>query len=107
MDDEVRLIKKKALTEQFKIYPDVEGALNAWMADVKTADWETPADIKDRYPHVSIIGDNRFVFNIRGNNYRLIVHVFFPARVVYVKFFGTHADYDDIDALTVDDFSDI
>lgn len=103
----MRLIKKKALTEQFKIYPDVKGALSAWMADVKVADWEGPADIKDRYPNVSILADNRFVFNIRGNNYRLIVHIFFPAHVVYVKFFGTHADYDEIDALTVDDFSDI
>lgn len=61
----------------------------------------------DRYPKASSIADNRIVFRIKGNRYRLIVHIFYPQRMVYVKFFGTHAQYDKIDATTVDDFSDL
>ena len=66
-----------------------------------------PFDVKDRYPNARPIADNRVIFNIKGNQYRLIVHVYYPARIVYIKFFGTHAEYDEIDATTVDDFSDI
>jgi mRNA interferase HigB len=103
----MRIIKKKALRAQFRQYPDVEGPLKAWTTDVKEANWSNPQDIKDRYPAASILEDSRFVFNIKGNQYRLIVHVFFPAKVVYIKFFGTHDQYDDVDATTVDDFSDL
>lgn len=103
----MRIIKKKALRKQFAKYPDVEGPLKAWMDDVGAADWEGPHNLKSRYPSASILEDNRFVFDIKGNKYRLIVHIFFPARVVYIKFFGTHADYDEVDAVTVDDFSDV
>jgi mRNA interferase HigB len=102
----MRIIKKKALRAQFRKYPDVEGPLKAWMEDVDAADWEGPQDVKERYPGASILGDNRFVFDIKGNQYRLIVHIFFPAKVVYIKFFGTHDGYDEVDATSVDDFSD-
>jgi mRNA interferase HigB len=61
-------------------------------------------DVQRRYPNVRAIPDSRFVFDIKGNHYRLIVHVFFPANVVYVKWFGTHAEYDDIDPVEVDEF---
>lgn len=102
----MRIIKKKTIQAQFARYPDVEGPLKAWVADVEAADWSGPQDVKDRYPGASILEDNRFVFDIKGNQYRLIVYVFFPAKLVYIKFFGTHADYDKVDAATVDDFSD-
>jgi len=59
---------------------------------------------KTRYPKASILTGNRVVFDIKGNSYRLIVAIFYPARIVYVKFFGTHAEYDKVDALQVDDF---
>ncbi len=102
----MRIIKKKAIRAQFTKYPDVEGPLRAWAADVELADWQSPRDVKARYPKASILADNRFVFDIKGNQYRLIVYIFFPARLVYIKFFGTHADYDKVDATTVDDFGD-
>jgi mRNA interferase HigB len=85
----MRIIKKKALRAQFTRYPDVQGPLKAWMADVEAANWKSPQDIKNRYPSASVLEDNRFVFDIKGNQCRLIVHIFFPARVVYIKFFGT------------------
>jgi mRNA interferase HigB len=101
----MRIIKKKAVRAQFARYPDVEGPLKAWVADVADADWAGPQDLKQRFPKASILEDNRFVFDIKGNQYRLIVYIFFPARLVYIKFFGTHAEYDKVDATTVDDFS--
>lgn len=103
----MRIIKKKAITRQFDAYPDVEGPLKAWLQDVKAADWTSPQDVNDRYPNARPIADNRVVFNIKGNRYRLIVHIYYPARVVYIKFFGSHAEYDEIDATTVDDFGGI
>lgn len=103
----MRIIKKKAITAQFDKYPDVEGPLKAWLDDVKAADWEKPQDVLDRYPTASSVGDNRIVFRLKGNQYRLIVYIFYPQRIVFVKFFGTHAEYDKIDATTVDDFSDL
>lgn len=103
----MRIIKKKALKRQFQKYPDVEGPLKAWMADVRAADWEKSQDILDRYPNARPIADNRVIFNLKGNQYRLVVHIHYPSRVVYIKFFGTHAEYDEIDAVTVEDFSDV
>lgn len=102
----MRIIKIKALTTQFDKYPDVEGPLKAWIDDVKAADWSKSDDVVARYPSARTIAGNRVVFNIKGNRYRLIVYIYYPARIVYVKFFGTHAEYDKIDATTVDDFSD-
>ena len=103
----MRIIKRKAITRQFSRYPNVEGPLKAWLQDIEDADWSNPQDVKDRYPNARPIADNRVIFNIKGNQYRLIVHVYYPARIVYIKFFGTHAEYDEIDATTVDDFSDV
>lgn len=102
----MRVIKKKTIVDQFTRYPDVRGPLQAWLADVLIADWASPEDVKDRYPAASILGGNRVVFNIKGNQYRLIVYIFYPRRMVYIKFFGTHAEYDKVDATTVDDFSE-
>lgn len=102
----MRVIKVKAITAQFDKYPDVEGPLKAWIDDVKAADWAKSDDVVARYPSARTIADNRVVFNIKGNKYRLVAYIFYPARIVYVKFFGTHAEYDKIDATTVDDFSD-
>ena len=103
----MRIIKKKAIIAQFSKYPDVERPLKAWLDDIKDADWEKSQDVLDRYPSARPIGSNRVVFNIKGNQYRLIVYIFYPQRMVFVKFFGTHAEYDEIDATTVDDFGDI
>lgn len=79
-------------------HSDAWGPLMAWAAEVKKATWKTPADIKEKYRNASFIADNRVIFNIAGNKYRLIVKVNYPAQIVYVRFVGTHREYDDINA---------
>lgn len=81
-------------------HPDAEGPLRAWYAEANAAEWTKPQDLKDRFPSADFIGD-RVVFNIKGNTYRLIVAVYFPGRIMFIKFIGTHAEYDEIDAVTV------
>lgn len=83
---------------------DAGGALKAWLAEAKLAQWTCPQDVKDRYANASIIANNRVVFNIKGNDYRLIVAIAYRMQYVYVKFIGTHAEYDKADASTVDQF---
>ncbi|MBK8177215.1 MAG: type II toxin-antitoxin system HigB family toxin [Rhodospirillales bacterium] len=80
---------------------DSEGPLRAWYAEAKKAGWRTSADIKAKFASASFIADNRVVFNIGGNKYRLVVHVNYEIGVVLVKFVGTHAEYDAIDPVTI------
>ncbi|HLX62073.1 MAG TPA: type II toxin-antitoxin system HigB family toxin [Planctomycetota bacterium] len=79
-------------------HADAKGALDAWRRDIQAARWNSPRDILAMYPRASMVGGNRVVFRIRGNNYRLIARVNFPAQTVEVRFVGTHAEYDNIDA---------
>jgi mRNA interferase HigB len=81
-----------------------EGALKAWFAEAKLAQWTTPQDVKNQYANASVIANNRVVFNIKGNDYRLIVAIAYKMQYVYVKFIGTQAEYDKVDAATVDQF---
>jgi mRNA interferase HigB len=100
----VRIIAKRTLRlfwESDTRYADAKRALEDWHAQVSHADWATPADIKLRYGDASILKRGRVVFNICGNKYRLVVRINYPYRVVYVRFVGTHAQYDQIDAETV------
>ena len=92
----MRVVAKKILREFWEQHPDVEEPLLSWYREVEHEDWDTPAKVKQRYPSASIIGDNRVVFNIKGNRYRLVVKVNYPARIVRIRFVGTHADYDRI-----------
>lgn len=82
--------------------PDAEQPLKAWHEEAKAAVWKTPQDIKHRYRHASFVGNNRVVFNIKGNDYRLITAVAYRFEAVYIKFIGTHAEYDRVDAQTVE-----
>ena len=91
----MRIIAKKVLREFWHVHPDAEEPLLAWYREVQQEDWDTPARIKEKY--ASIVGGNRVVFNIKGNNYRLVVRINYPYRVVYIRFVGTHAEYDRID----------
>ena len=93
----MRIIAKRALREFWSRHPDAEEPLLAWYREVKQADWQMPAQLKERYPSASIVGDNRVIFNIKGNHYRLVVRINYPHRVVYIRFVGTHAEYDAID----------
>ena len=80
-------------------HEDAERPLRAWYAEASAADWKTTADIKAQYGTASILPRGRVVFNIRGNKYRLIVRLYHP--YVYIRFIGTHEEYDDVDAQTI------
>ncbi len=93
----MRIIAKKTLREFWKRHPDAEGSLLAWYREVEREDWDTPAKVKAKFRNASIVGGNRVVFNIKGNNYRLVVRINYPYRIVYLRFVGTHAEYDAVD----------
>lgn len=76
---------------------DAPGGAAAWYCEAKEADWETPADVKKRFPKADIVDAKTIIFDICGNKYRLVVRVFYKARIMWVKFFGTHAQYDRTD----------
>lgn len=97
----MRVIAKAALREFWENHPDAEQPLRAWHAEAKAADWKTPADIKAKYRSASILRGGRVIFNIGGNKYRLVVRINFPFRVIYIRFLGTHREYDRIDAETI------
>lgn len=80
---------------------DAEQPLKAWFHETEHADWRSPAGIKARYASASFLSDNRVCFNIGGNKYRLIVRVIYQHHAVYIRFIGTHAEYDKIDANAV------
>ena len=82
-------------------YKDSEQPLKSWYVEARAANWTGPQDIKDQYGSASIIGNNRVVFNIKGNDYRLVVAFQYWAGIVAIRFFGTHSEYDRIDAETV------
>ena len=93
----MRIIAKRALREFWERHPDAREPLLAWYREVEQEDWDTPAKVKAKYRSASIVGGSRVVFNIKGNDYRLVVRVLYAYRVVYVRFVGTHAEYDAID----------
>ena len=96
----MRIIAKRALREFWELYPDAEDPLLAWYREVEKEDWTKPSQVKDKYRSASFVGD-RVVFNIKGNDYRLVVRINYPYRVVYVRFVGTHGEYDEIDVKEV------
>ena len=86
----------------WKLHPDAEQPLKAWYEEASNASWAQPADIKAQYRSASVLKNRRVVFNIKGNDYRLIVAIAYKLQIVYVKFIGTHAAYDAVDAETVE-----
>ena len=72
--------------------------MRSWYEETKKAAWQGPADIKARYQHASLLAKNRVVFNISGNKYRLVVWIRYDKQIVFIRFVGTHAEYDRIDA---------
>lgn len=97
----MRIISRKTLREFWVKHPNSKKSLQAWHADTKQERWKSPNDIKKTYRNASIINNNRVVFNIKGNDYRLIVAIKYDFEVVYIRFIGTHAEYDKIDATTI------
>ncbi len=76
-------------------------SLKAWYYEAKQAQWHAPTDVKAQYPKASIVGNNRVVFNISGNRYRLVVEFHYASGIGYIRFIGTHAEYDKIDVETI------
>ena len=97
----MRVLSKPVLREFWEKHSDCEHQLKAWYREAEDAVWNTPADVKADYPSVSILEDNRLVFNIKGNTYRLIVKVSYAYSMVWIRFVGTHAEYDKIDATKI------
>ena len=98
----MRIISTKNLKDFWEQHPDAKGPLEAWVDEAKHAKWKSSHDIKERYPKASILGNKRVVFDIKGNDYRLIVSIAYRFGAIYIKFIGTHADYDKVDAETVE-----
>ena len=98
----MRVIALKNIRDFCLRHPPAAPALKAWTEEARCALWRTPQDIKNRYNNVGFLGRNRVVFNIKGNEYRLVVAVAYRFEAVYLKFLGTHAQYDAVDAETVE-----
>ncbi len=93
----MRVYSKRILREFWERHHDSKQALSIWYGTVVQADWSEPAQIRERFPDASFVGGNRVIFNIRGNRFRLVAWINYRWRAVYVKWIGTHADYDRID----------
>lgn len=98
----MRILKKQTLVKFWAANPSAEPALRAWLAATAKAQWSTPSDIKRFDGADSFVGKNRVVFNIGGRRFRLVASVAYEFKALYIKFIGTHAEYDKIDASTVD-----
>ena len=97
------VVLSKPIIREFGLkHPSSAKPLNDWYTLVIAADWKNLADLRTVFNSVDFVGNERYVFNIGGNKFRLVARILFPARTVYVKFIGTHREYDQIDAATVD-----
>ena len=96
----MRIISVKKLRDFWsnQNYKDSKQSLRAWYQEAKKANWKTPADIKHHYRNASFLANNRVVFNIKGNDYRLVVAIKYEFQIVYIRFVGTHKQYDKINA---------
>ena len=96
----MRIISRKKLKEfwEHPDYRDSEQPLKAWIAEAKRADWKSPAEVKMHFGNGSVIKDSRFVFNIAGNKYRLVSRIEYEIGIIFIRFIGTHKQYDQIDA---------
>jgi len=97
----MRVIALSALREFWTRHPQAETPLRVWYAEAGRADWKSPADIKAAHRNASFLANNRLVFNIKGNDYRLVAAVHYNRGMMFVRFVGTHAEYDRIDAATI------
>ena len=92
---------RRTLIEFWTRHPRAMGPLSAWYGLARAAEWRTPQEVRDDFNTVDLVGDNRVIFDIGGNNYRLVVRISYPFKQVLVKFVGTHAEYDRIDPASV------
>ncbi len=97
----MRVIAVKTLKDHIEGFPKAEQALLSWHEEVISANWANPNELKAQYRNASVITDKRVIFNIHGNSYRLIVDIEYRLKIVFVVWFGTHKEYDKIDAKKV------
>lgn len=97
----MRVIAKKILREFWQKHADSEQQLKAWFQEASKAKWKNTKDIKKEYSTASFLAGNRVVFNIKGNQHRLIVKINYDYQMVWIRFIGTHAEYDKIDATKI------
>ena len=98
----MRIFSRSTLIQFWKKHRDAEAALRLWFSQVEKASWQGPADVRAAFGSADFIADNRIVFDIKGNSYRLIVQVrYAPFCLAFIRFIGTHAEYDRVDAITV------
>ena len=96
----MRIIAHRTILEFISRHPESRDSLQAWYAEAKRAAWTSPQTVTERYPKASLVGNHRVVFNICGNQFRLVCAVNYQARILWIKFLGTHQDYDRIDVET-------
>jgi len=97
----MRIVALATLRNFWQRHPDTEISLRSWYAAASRADWHSPADVKASYRNASFVANNRIVFNIRGNEYRLITAVHYNRGMMFIRFIGTHREYDKIDATNI------
>jgi mRNA interferase HigB len=97
----MRIIALGTLREFWQRYPNAETPLRSWYAAASRADWRSPADVKAAYRSASFIANNRIVFNIKGNDYRLVAAMHYNRGMMFIRFVGTHREYDKIDAAKI------
>ena len=97
----MRIISRKTLREFWIKHNDCEEQLKSWHRETEKSNWNNPNELKREYPNASILENNRVVFNIKGNNYRLIVKINYDYKIIWIRFLGTHSEYDKIDATTI------
>jgi mRNA interferase HigB len=98
------IIAIKNLVEFYKKHPDAKSSIETWLAIAKAANWEKPSDVVEDFPSADPIKNNRVVFNIAGNKYRLIVKINYFRQWIFIKFIGKHSEYEKINADTIEQF---
>ena len=97
----MRVFAKKILREFWQKYPDSEEQLKPWFQEAEKGNWPNPNYVKDEFPKSRLISGNRVIINIRGNNYRLVIRVNYKYGMIWIRFVGTHKEYDKIDPLKI------
>ena len=94
----MNVVSRQTLVTFWTRHPQSKGVLSQWFLAARTAEWKTPQDVRAEYNSADFLGDNRVVFDLGGNNYRVVVRISYTFKQVLIKFVGTHAEYDRVDA---------
>jgi mRNA interferase HigB len=97
----MRIISRSTLRDFWEKFPETETPLKSWFGEVKKAEWQTFNQLKQQFGNASVVGNERVVFNIKGNNYRLVAAIDYEKQILWIRFIGSHKNYDKIDAKTI------